>query len=101
MKKGGLFVTFENIRPLTDRGTEIGKESWKRFEVAAGKSEEEALQHVQRFGIEFFPITIEEHVKLLGRVASKRSKCSGTPLYRQAFMASNEKGVNITPITAE
>jgi tRNA (cmo5U34)-methyltransferase len=65
MQDGGTFVTFENIRPLTQRGTEIGREHWKRFEVKAGKSEEEAGNHVQRFEVEFFPITIEEHLALL------------------------------------
>jgi tRNA (cmo5U34)-methyltransferase len=68
MQAGGLFVTFENIRPLTDRGTEIGKENWKRSEIKAGKPEEEARKHVERFGTEFFPITIEAHLKLLREI---------------------------------
>jgi tRNA (cmo5U34)-methyltransferase len=68
MQKGGVFVTFENIRPLSDKGVEIGKEYWQRSEVKAGKSEEEARKHVHRLGVEFFPITIEEHLKLLREV---------------------------------
>jgi len=65
MNGGGVFITFENIRPLTEMGTEIGKEYWRRYEVEAGKTEEDARKHVQRFGVEFFPITIEEHLDLL------------------------------------
>lgn len=65
LKKGGIFVTFENIRPLTDRGTEIGKRNWQSYEVGAGKSMDEAQNHVQRFGVEFSPITIDEHLALL------------------------------------
>jgi tRNA (cmo5U34)-methyltransferase len=65
LRSGGMFVTFENIRPLTQKGTEIGKASWRRYEIAAGKSVEQAAEHVERFGREFFPITIEDHLRLL------------------------------------
>ncbi len=65
LRTGGIFVTFENIRPLTEKGIEVGKSNWKRYQVKAGKSLEDAEKHVERFGVEFFPITIEEHLRLL------------------------------------
>lgn len=65
LNENGIYVTFENIRPLTEKGTEIGKEYWKRFQVSKGKSVEEAENHIKRFGVEYFPITIEEHLNLL------------------------------------
>jgi tRNA (cmo5U34)-methyltransferase len=65
LKTGGVFVTFENVKPLTERGIEIGKDNWRRFEVRAGKSVEDARKHVARFGVEYYPLTIEEHLELL------------------------------------
>jgi tRNA (cmo5U34)-methyltransferase len=65
LRADGIFVTFENIRPLTEKGIEIGKRNWQRYEVRAGKPIEEARKHVERLGVEFFPITIEEYLKLL------------------------------------
>jgi len=65
LRPDGLFVTFENIRPLTDVGTRIGKEYWRRYQEKAGKTEEEARKHVERFGREYHPITVEEHLALL------------------------------------
>ena len=65
LKPGGLYITFENIRPLTAAGTEIGKTNWKNFQIAAGKTADEAENHIQRFGVEYFPITVEEHLALL------------------------------------
>jgi tRNA (cmo5U34)-methyltransferase len=65
LKPGGLYITFENIMPLTAAGTEIGKTNWKNFQIAAGKTVEEAGNHIKRFGVEYFPITVEEHLSLL------------------------------------
>jgi tRNA (cmo5U34)-methyltransferase len=65
LRPDGMFITFENIRPLTEKGTDIGKRSWQDYEIRAGKSKEEARKHVDRLGVEFFPITIEEHLRLL------------------------------------
>lgn len=65
LKNGGVFVTFENIRPNSEKGVQIGLERWKRFQLARGKSEESAQKHLMRFNTEFFPITLEEHRHLL------------------------------------
>ncbi|HET6487808.1 MAG TPA: class I SAM-dependent methyltransferase, partial [Spirochaetia bacterium] len=62
---GGLFVTFENIRPLTARGTEIGKSRWRRFQERSGRSPAEAERHLARFDVEYFPITAEEYLGVL------------------------------------
>lgn len=65
LKEGGIFVTFENIRPLTEKGIEIGKSYWKNFQLAHGKKEEEINQHLERFDVEYFPITVEDHLAIL------------------------------------
>jgi len=65
LKRGSVFVTFENIRPNSEKGAQIGLERWKRFQMAHGKSEESAKIHLERFNTEFFPITLGEHLHLL------------------------------------
>lgn len=65
LKTGGIFITFENIRPVTQTGIEIGLNRWKNFQIAQGKREEEAKKHVDRFGKEYFPIPIQDHLDLL------------------------------------
>lgn len=71
LKENGVYVTFENIRPLTKDGTEIGKEYWKRFQISGGKTVEDAENHIRRFGVEYFPLTIEEHLSLLQKIGFK------------------------------
>ncbi len=63
--KNGVFITFENIKPLTEKGIEIGKEYWKNFQISHGKGIKEVEGHIKRFDVEYFPLTIEEHLSLL------------------------------------
>jgi tRNA (cmo5U34)-methyltransferase len=65
LRPGGLFISFENTRPLTAEGEVLFKEYWKRFQVDAGKSEEAARRHMDRYGVEYFPITVPEHIECL------------------------------------
>jgi tRNA (cmo5U34)-methyltransferase len=65
LRGGGIYVTFENIRPFSERGVEIGKNYWKNFQLASGREAETVDKHLQRFGTEYFPITVEEHLSLL------------------------------------
>jgi tRNA (cmo5U34)-methyltransferase len=67
LQKGGLYITFENVRPFTAFGTELGKANWKNFQVAAGKQVNQAEDHIKRFGVEYFPVNVEAHLLLLRR----------------------------------
>lgn len=65
LKEDGVYITFENIRPLTEEGIEIGKRYWAKFQLTRGRTEEEVKEHLERFDKEYFPITVEEHLELL------------------------------------
>ena len=65
LRAGGIFITYENISPFTSSGIRVGLDRWKRFQIALGKGMEEAEKHVNRFGQDYYPITIEEHLGLL------------------------------------
>lgn len=71
LKEGGVYVTFENIRPLTEEGITLGKRYWHDFQLAHGRTEEEIEEHLKRFDTEYFPITVEEHLKLLRETGFK------------------------------
>lgn len=71
LKDGGIFITFENISPFTEEGISIGKRYWGKFQSECGRSEEEVATHLERFGTEYFPITVEEHLELLRETGFK------------------------------
>jgi tRNA (cmo5U34)-methyltransferase len=64
LNEGGIYVTFENIRPMTAIGTEIGKRNWRSFQLSKGRDVETVETHLKRIDNMFFPITIEEHLSL-------------------------------------
>ena len=65
LKEGGIYIIFENIRPLKEDGIGIGKQYWENFQLSHGRNENEIQKHLERFDTEYFPITIEEHLELL------------------------------------
>lgn len=65
LKPGGIYVTFENIRPSSEEGIQIGLANWANFQHAAGKEPETVRKHTARFNLEYFPITVASHLALL------------------------------------
>ncbi|HWR41954.1 class I SAM-dependent methyltransferase [Sporomusa sp.] len=65
LKQGGIYITFESIRPNTETGTQIGLKRWQNAQLLNGKSPEAVDKHISRYGSELLPITIEAHKKLL------------------------------------
>lgn len=65
LKENGLFISFENFSPFTDIGKIVYLEKWKRYQIEQGKSFEESTKHIERYGKDYFPITLEEHLTLM------------------------------------
>lgn len=65
LNRGGIYVTFENIRPMTEIGTKIGKRNWESFQLFNGRDQETVENHLRRFDTMFFPISVEGHLSLL------------------------------------
>lgn len=43
----------------------IALEKWKNYQIKQGKSREESRRHMERYGKEYFPITLPEHMELM------------------------------------
>ncbi len=65
LKKGGIYINVESVSPLTPKGKEIGIARWRQLQLNNGKTEEEVAKHLGRFGKEFFPIRIQEHLMMM------------------------------------
>jgi tRNA (cmo5U34)-methyltransferase len=65
MEDGGVFIAFENIDFGPPASNEIGLERWCRYQSQKGKAPAAVESHRKRFKTSYFPITIDEHLKLL------------------------------------
>ena len=65
LKPKGVYITFENIQPNTPENIAIAKEYWKQFQIKSGRNTSTVEEHMRRFGVEYHPITIQEHLSLL------------------------------------
>ena len=65
LRSGGLYVTFENIRPFSEAGLKAGLERWRAFQRREGRNAAGVERHLARFDREYFPITIAAHVAML------------------------------------
>lgn len=71
LNESGIYIAFENIRPLTKLGTEIGKSMWERFQLSQGRDKDTVEDHLRRFDTIFFPLTVEQHLSLLREAGFK------------------------------
>ncbi len=65
LKKGGIFIYFENTAPLTEKGKEILLRRLGEYQLSAGRTPVEVDAHLARYGAEYFPINIKEHLQML------------------------------------
>lgn len=61
----GIFVTFENFAPQSGIGKKLFLERWKLYQLSQGKDIAECNGHIGRYGKEYFPISISEHLRIL------------------------------------
>jgi len=72
LDEDGVFITVENVAPVTQQGVALGLDRWQRFQVEHGRSKAAAEEHARRFNAAYFPISIEEHLNLLRETGFKR-----------------------------
>ena len=65
LKRDGIFVCFENVIPADESLKKKELLRWGRYQQRQGKTAEEALEHNARCGVNYFPITGEQHIQLL------------------------------------
>ncbi|MDD5936688.1 MAG: class I SAM-dependent methyltransferase [Clostridiales bacterium] len=65
LKSGGVYITFENVIPEDDSIKAMELLRWGRYQQSHGKTAEEVRLHNARCGVNYFPITVQQHTDLL------------------------------------
>lgn len=87
LKESGVFMTFENIRMETDEADSVALKRWQTFLEEHGNSPEDVKMHIERRGVEVFPITIEQHLELLRKVGFRSVNVLWTSYLQAGFWA--------------
>ena len=87
LKDDGIYITFEISRPNTEKAIQIGLKQWQQFQLKQGKSIEDVKGHIKRFGVEYFPISIERHISLLHEVGFSTVEILWTSRMQAGFYA--------------
>ena len=83
LKNGGIFIYFENTAPFSTPGKEILLNRLESYELEAGRNPQDIKAHSARYGKEFFPITIKDHLELL-----EKTGFAFFELFRHTYMQS-------------
>ena len=65
LEENGIYISFENFAPNSEEGAQLYLEHRKQFQIANGKSKEEAALHINRYGKNYFPLSVSESMGLL------------------------------------
>lgn len=65
LKKGGIYISFENVVPSDGEIKNKELLRWGKYQQRHGKTEAEAKAHNARCGVNYFPLTVEEHIELV------------------------------------
>ena len=95
LRDGGVFIAFENIRMSSEESDAIALSRWAQFLTEHGNPEEDVQMHINRRGVEVFPITIEEHIKLLRECGLYQLICYGHHIYKQDSGLLNNLSLNM------
>lgn len=65
LRDNGLYITFENIKPVNDAVLDYQLDRWMGFQLREGRSRDIVAGHRKRFDVNYFPIKVNEHIALL------------------------------------
>lgn len=71
LRTNGMFITFENFAPFSEYGKGLFLNRWRQYQLSQGKSAGECDNHINRYGKDYFPISISEHLELLNNCGFK------------------------------
>lgn len=73
LRQGGYYISFENVIPEEEELLSSELERWKRYQISRGKSVDEAEAHIKRCGVNYFPISVRQHIALLRKTGFRMS----------------------------
>lgn len=74
LRPDGIFITFENFAPHSEADKRLFLKRWRAYQLSQGRSAGNCDEHMGRYGNEYFPISITEHLDLLRQCGFERAE---------------------------
>lgn len=65
LRDRGVYIMFENVIPESEETKKFELQRWGIYQKDHGKSDDEVKNHIARCGVNYFPLTINQHIELL------------------------------------
>lgn len=72
LRQGGIYIAFENVIPDDGETKEFELQRWGKYQLSRGKTQEQVNAHIARCGVNYFPLTVRQHVELFRETGFKR-----------------------------
>lgn len=88
LKTNGIYITFENVIPEDEETKAFELLRWGRYQQRQGKTEEETKAHNARCGVNYFPLTVAQHIHLM-----KEAGFRGVNVFWRSYMQMGIYGI--------
>lgn len=87
LKKGGILITVENFAPSGTILEKLYLKRWESFQLERGRSPEVCRKHLERYGKDYFPITVPESLSMLRECGFAESEVFALSCCQAAFIS--------------
>ena len=87
LKSGGIFIYTENTAPFSETGKNIVLKRVENYGINAGRTNEEVVSHSERYGTEYFPLNVSEHLGLLRKTGFETAEIFWHSYMQSGFYA--------------
>ncbi|MDE5583940.1 MAG: methyltransferase domain-containing protein [Ruminococcus sp.] len=87
LNSGGIFIYTENTAPFSEIGKDIVLKMVENYGINSGRTGEEVTSHSARYGKEYFPLNISEHLELLRKTGFETAEIFWHSYMQSGFYA--------------
>lgn len=87
LKKGGILITAENFAPSGNILEKLYLKRWESFQLERGRSPEVCRKHLERYGKDYFPITVSESLDMPRECSFAESEVFALSCCQAAFIS--------------
>lgn len=87
LKPGGIFISYENFAPQGRVIEKLYRDRWQAWQLDQGGTQTDCQRHRERYGKEYFPVSLQEQLQLLKAAGFKEAEILWVSYMQAGFVA--------------